>query len=210
MEQLIFIALIVIFSILDSVARKRKRQQERMPQGESSGLPEWDRQGDLETYDAEPSYDEPVEVETVRRGPGPRREPLPRWSPKGRVERTRPTSSEGMIPSDIWEEIAGLARDRLPAPEPAPPPPPPPVEVEPVPVRAHRVHRSHAGYGTDPSSRPRSEQDDLDPLKTRISEDARAVRRQLGSRSSSALRRAVILQEVLGPPAAMRPERFPE
>ncbi|MDX1493166.1 MAG: hypothetical protein R3253_03760 [Longimicrobiales bacterium] len=66
----------------------------------------------------------------------------------------------------------------------------------------HFVHRSHAEYGTDPSSRTPSEQDRLggpEPMDS----DAVGVRRQLfGGRPS--LRQAVVLKEVLGPPLALR------
>lgn len=75
------------------------------------------------------------------------------------------------------------------------------------PVASHRVHRAHAEYGTDPSERSRSEQDGLDPLARTLSADAKAIRGQLLSNSASALRQAIILQEVLGPPKAMREEQ---
>ena len=67
----------------------------------------------------------------------------------------------------------------------------------------HYVHLSHAGYGTDPSSRAPSEQDGLDPLAEFLDSDGAAVRQQLfGGRA--ALRRAFVLKEVLGPPKALR------
>ena len=66
------------------------------------------------------------------------------------------------------------------------------------------MHLAHAGYGTDPSERAPSEQDGLDPLARTLSSDARAIRVQLLSDSASALRQAIILQEVLGPPKAMQ------
>lgn len=226
MEQLIFLAVIIVFSILDSVARSRKKRQ-RAPSGEprtSRAPEEWSRADELPSYDEDPSYDETYELETTK----PEPTPLPRYTQpygsegKAGSGRASPGSSEGMIPADIWEEIAGLARDRTPARAPEPPRPAPVPEVEssedePVRVRAHRVrtppsqrlHRTHLGYGTDPSTRPRSAQDGLDPLRATIGKDARSVRRQLTSRSRSALRRAIILQEVLGPPAATRSERTP-
>jgi hypothetical protein len=66
------------------------------------------------------------------------------------------------------------------------------------------VHLAHAGYGTDPSSRAPSEQDGLDPLARRLSADQAAVREQLRRRGHHGLRQAVILQDILGPPASMR------
>ena len=66
------------------------------------------------------------------------------------------------------------------------------------------VHLTHASYGTDPSERPPSEQDGMDPLAETLSRDAAAVRSQLLSDNASALRQAIILREVLAPPVAMR------
>jgi hypothetical protein len=221
MEQLIFLAVIVVFSIIDSIARtKKKRQQQSGGSGQDTPrVPEeWQWEDDVPSYDADPSYDDAYASEGATRKP----ETLPR------AERSSPKSSEGMVPADIWEEIAGLARGRVPTPKPtprAPKAPEPvqsrPIEPEPKPVRARAtrvrppltgagVHRAHADYGTDPSSRRRSEQDGLDPLRGTLSQDVRAVRRMLKTHTRSALRQAVILQEVLGPPAAAAPERFPE
>jgi hypothetical protein len=123
-----------------------------------------------------------------------------------------------MIPADLWEEIANLARGQVPAPpapKPAPVPVPTPAPARPRaargptrPAEKHRVHRSHVGFGTDPSTRPPSEQDGLDPLAGHLGVDAASARRQLLSRDRHSLRQAVILQEVLGPPAALRPDPF--
>lgn len=229
MEELIFFAVIIFFSIIESIARSRKKRsgQPQIPQeweAEEPGRewrPEQQRQEWTErprdttvaTYDAEPSYDElEVEEREVEEREVPRR-----------------SGSEGMVPSDIWEEIAGLARGRQrqmeTRPEPQKPAPPPPVAAPKVPVSTdsaraawgkraprvgqHRLHMAHSEYGTDPSSRTPSLHDAMDPLARRRSADVRAVRKQIrGGRH--ALRQAVILQEVLGPPASMRPEPLPE
>jgi hypothetical protein len=221
MEQLIFVAIIVIFSILDSVARTKKKRQGGGPLPGPEPPQEWETEED--------SYQEA--------------EPLPQYSrpygsPTG-AEEQAPKGSEGMIPSDLWEEIAGLARGRVPqqppAPEPAPsrpaPPrraPPRPAPTRPAPrteatparpvprtesvparpVETHSVHRAHEGFGTDPSSRVRSREDGLDPLAFELGLDASAARHQLLSRDRHALRQAVILQEILGPPAALRSDPF--
>jgi hypothetical protein len=74
----------------------------------------------------------------------------------------------------------------------------------------HVVHQAHVGFGTDPSERARSAQDGLDPLARRLSADAYAVHKQLRTGGRHALRQAVILQEVLGPPVATRPDRYQE
>ncbi|MGE0159139.1 MAG: hypothetical protein AB7T31_06960 [Gemmatimonadales bacterium] len=73
---------------------------------------------------------------------------------------------------------------------------------------AHAVHLSHAGYGTDPSGRAPSAQDGLDPIVRALDPDAAAVREQLRAGGVHALRQALILQEVLGPPASTRPDPF--
>ena len=68
------------------------------------------------------------------------------------------------------------------------------------------MHLAHSEYGTDPSERSKSEQDGMDPLREFLSEDAKAVRAQLMSQSDSALRQAIILREVRGPPVTLRDE----
>jgi hypothetical protein len=198
MEELIFFAVIIFFSIIESIARRRKQQ--------SAGSP--------------PIPEEWEQEEEEDKG----RE----WrSETDEVEAPHRSGSEAMIPGDIWEEIAGLARGRMrqleTQPE-APPEPPPPVQATPsatLPARlgwgkrtpkvgqAHRVHLSHAEYGTDPSSRTRSAHDQIDPLARGLSADVKAVRKQL-RHGRHALRQAVMLQEVLGPPVSIRPEGFRE
>jgi hypothetical protein len=228
MEELIFFAVIIFFSIIESIARRRKGKR----QGEDESSPElpepdrWERQRwepskevEVATYDDEASYDEHATAEST--GPKP---PTPR----------RP-SSETMLPLDLLEDLAGLAgglqKERT-QPAPAPPVPrhtqrplpqrrpAPPVARPPLTPRTrreqlpekmrepHRVHLSHAEYGTDPSERSRSAQDVLNRPPAWHDPDAAAVHRQLRSGSGSALRQAIILQEVLGPPMALRDERF--
>lgn len=193
MEELIFFAVIIFFSIIESVARRRRKQSAGSPQSPE----EW----------------EPEETEREWR------------SETDEVEAPRRSGSEAMIPGDIWEEIAGLARGRIRQLETQPEaPPPPPVPATPpatLPARLgwgkrtakvgqqHRVHLSHAEYGTDPSSRARSAHDQIDPLALGLSADVKAVRKQL-RHGRHALRQAVILQEVLGPPVSIRPEGFRE
>ena len=226
MEELIFFAVIIFFSIIESIARKRKQGsgQPQIPEEwvPEEPRPEWQperqrqewrserpRETSTATYDTDASYDE-VEVDEAADS----------------REATR-SGSEAMIPTDLWEEIAGLARSRMrdleTRSEPSRPEPPPPLPTPKVPAtpaareawgkrtprvgQQHRVHLSHAGYGTDPSSRAASAHDELDPLARRLSADVRAVRKALRS-GRHALRQAVILQEVLGPPASTRPEAF--
>lgn len=220
MEQLIFIAIIVVFSILDSVARTKKKRQARGPVPTPDRSRDWESEDEEESYDAEPSYDE---IELAREEAEAKARPLPQYtrpyeSTGATKPRPTPKTSEGMIPADIWAEIAGLAKGRAPAPpEPTPrrlPERRGPKHVSrespPRPVETHRVHRAHAGFGTDPATRPPSAQDGLDPLARQLGLDAASARHQLLSRDRHALRQAVILQEVLGPPAALRPDPFEE
>ena len=259
MEQLIFFALIIFFSIIESVARsKKKKGGGPLPEIP----PEWEQPppraerrprslpqpgpSDVPSYDADPSFDD----EGVRNAEATFDESKARDA----LEKGRARSSESMIPAEIWDEIAGMTREPArqeptatprprPAPRPAPSPgpkrapAPPPrprpsaeprrapqprskplatgkratiLAPEPAPegVAAHAVHQSHAGYGTDPSGRAPSAEDRLDPLERVLGADAAAVRGQLRSHGAHALRQAVILHEVLGPPAADRPDRF--
>lgn len=229
MEQLILVLVIVAFSILEAAARRQKRRQG----GAGSGPPplpeEWageaqtgtePRSGPAyESYDQDPSFDDAVE-EPLGRGievdTAPTRQPAPEWTP------TPPRSSEDLIPRDIWEEIAALARGEKPTgsrPPPAPgrqptPYAPAPSRIErapqevraaarePAPARApHPVHDTHPNLG-----RPVSERLTSAPLRTagrRPTEEVQAVRRLLAGGGTS-LRQAVILHEILGPPASQR------
>lgn len=259
MEQLIFVGIIVLFTILEAVARKKKagggeaeelppppptphRRETQAPPGRLPGAP------GPRSYDDDPSYDERPAGAGGARGEGD--------SP----------SSEGLIPAEVWEEIAALARgevppSRAPAPQAPPPAPSRPVPTaKPLPVPAPtpsptpRVPRTPVpsrGRGGDPRKVGRPEPRPPAPIRGRkaatagparepaleeirdehpllathpgvggtgldrvtVSEaDARArvrsevteVRRLLRSGSSGSLRKAVILGEVLGPPAALK------
>jgi hypothetical protein len=217
-EELIFFAVIIFFSIIDAISRRRKARQ-KAQSGESPELPppeEW-MPDDLPSYDADPSYDDTA----------------------GRTEKQAATS-QTMLPSALFEELAGLAgrleqgrgqartldlpnqSPELPEPEPEP------EWVHLAPDRSrgptqsrslvpggrrsvartapHLVHRAHEGYGTDPSERAPSEQDGLDPLAETLGANAAAIRTQLLSHTAAGLRQAVILQEVLGKPVSLRDE----
>jgi len=96
-------------------------------------------------------------------------------------------------------------------------PEPAPVEETPLPQRepvrtsrkpqpdpsVHRIHSTHPEYGTDPSTRTPAIQHGLGSL----ADDPSVVRSQLGLMDREALRRAVILHEVLGPPLALREQQ---
>jgi len=258
MEQLIFFLVLIFFSIIESVARRRKQNEGEGPIDSTSADPggadrdEYARaqraRVDLPTYDEEPSYDDLATAGGT----------VPSSTPDGSAP-DQP-SSRTMLPGGLLEQLAGIAakveaeRQRMERAEVDVP-----VEDDAThsadeervrqqrrwvesqarrearareredrsraksaerartptyqrrgparPVASHRVHRAHAEYGTDPSERSRSEQDGLDPLATTLSADAKAIRGQLLSNSASALRQAIILQEVLGPPKAMREEQ---
>lgn len=217
MEELIFFAVIIGFSILESIARKRRARAGAV--AEPPAPEEWEGEddrvgtrGEVSTYDA-PSYD------SLERA-----EPRPR--PGAVTLSTVPDGPSGAeVAADIWAEIAGLAGAKVPGdartraierqspPLPVKPEPALPTHRErtPTPVArapVHRVHLSHAGYGTDPSERAPSEQDGLDPLAETLGKDPAAIRAQLRSHGAHQLRQAIILQEVMGPPAAIREDRF--
>jgi len=219
MDELIFFGVIIAFSILDSILRGKKKRQKG-----SDGLPvpeaqEWEPaevEAYLPTYDDEPSYDDEQRVSGLE-ALQQHAEPAPR--------------SPGVaIPKDIWEEITALAGGRLPVEQASEPSVTLPVVVEPelpvdpreaeralrreLPVRRaeravgrtgeHRVHTSHRGYGSDPSTRAPSEQDGLGAHAETLSRDAASARALLNSHDKHSLRQAIILQELLGPPAAYR------
>ncbi len=135
-------------------------------------------------------------------------------------ERER-TSSEGMLPADVWEEILGLARGKPPAPRPPTPKPeaspeyekrsrleleeyrarpePAPEEVPPS-HRADAVH--HKTAVTDVAARLGVT---ATPAPASAPVEVGGVRGQLfGVGSPEELRKAIILREVLGPPLSMR------
>lgn len=235
MEQLIFFGVIILFTILESAARKKRAQaaaEEEAGVGEHPPLQaEWEEQAldaGFPTHDAEPSYDDDAIAG----------EPLPQYTgryeshdePDEFVAPSQEASREVAPSRGLFAELAGLAArleeasreasqqsSRIPVAEVAPSPAEPsravvpqressfgPAEVRPE----HMVHSAHADYGTDPSERAPSEQDGLDPLAEHLGVDALAVRKQLMSHSLHALRQAVVMQEVLGPPTALRGDRF--
>ncbi len=118
-----------------------------------------------------------------------------------------------ILPADLWAEITGAMR--LPEPEP--------VEETPMPERepvrtsrkrqpdpdpsVHPIHSTHPEYGTDPSERTASIQHGLGSLTDTLELRASVARDQLGLGDREALRKAVILHEVLGPPLALREQQ---
>ena len=122
-----------------------------------------------------------------------------------------------ILPADLWAEITGLPTEKTPVEEEppvasrettsAPLPQREPVRTsrkrQPEPS-VHPIHSTHPEYGTDPSARTPAIQHGLtDTLGLRAS----VARDQLGLGDREALRRAVILHEVLGPPLALREQQ---
>ena len=221
MEQFIFIGVIVLFSILDGIAKKKKREAQKAQQAQQASYQttpeeadgEWQPAGEeLQSFDAGPSVGDYVEDDDGIPG-----ETLPRYTQPYGSDSQPPEpaagGAQGLIPQDIWEEIAALAAGR-PAPQPEPqqaylvPAPAPAPVQEPRPTRGpdrpeHRAHRAHAKYGTPVSER-------LQPMDRPemhqgpgLSPEIRSVRHLLAGGSTS-LRQAVILQEVLGSPVTLR------
>lgn len=120
-------------------------------------------------------------------------------------------SSEGMIPSDVWAEILGLARGGPPVTEPEAEP-----EVERVPEPAlapapRPFPTSHGASAVLHETKPAAFESRLavsrSPESGSGAKKKRGVRAGLfGTGSPKELRKAIILQEVLGPPVGMREE----
>ncbi len=99
--QLLVVAVFVIISMMDGAARRRRKQAQRL-----GLLPQPD-----ESFDADEA-DEADEAGDADDDP-----------------RRAIASSEGLVPADLWEEIAALARGETPVEQPAPPQAPASVGV---------------------------------------------------------------------------------
>ena len=208
MEELIFFALIGFASIIESVFRRRKARSGGGPVKEA---PTRDRRFEREqgrpeespTYDSVPSYDEWVTATVPEAS-----------AKKPALDTLGSDLLEVLLGGETWQDEKDRAKQKLKARN---------DEIRRLrmkveessragasagesvsPPSAHQIHRTHAEFGTDPSERAPSEQDGLDPLARSLSAEAKAVRRQLRSDSASALRQAIVLQEVLGPPQSIR------
>jgi hypothetical protein len=268
MEELIFVAVLLFLSIIESIARSRKQRQGggQVPDARAEAQAELEREwaaererlkqrrprprprmSDVPSYDDDTSFDARTagreEGRSFEVGRGEAESSFDEIASAETERGRRAASSESMIPADIWEEIAGLAREakvELPTPRQRPRPRIPQTQLpperrvpqqtrptpKPSPMRGrpsapkprpsvlpapalegtpdHAVHASHVGFGSDPSERTRSAQDGLDPLARSLSADAAAIRLQLRGGGAHALRQALILQEVLGPPVGSR------
>jgi hypothetical protein len=245
MGEFLFFAVIIFFSIIESIARKRKAEKA----GEDGAVPTelqdelerrfaWANQPAVESpgFDDEPSSPADASAEEVRERARRSFRGGTQQAYREAEEPERDTAAPPrMSPGDLLAELSGLvgtleserqdARTlQIPAQSPSldvrsAPGRAPARTASRVPARsapqlpaastsrvrpASGIHSTHEGYGTAPSGRAPSQQDGLDPLRRRLSGDARAVRDQLMSHSASSLRRALILREVLGPPVSLR------
>jgi hypothetical protein len=162
-EQLIIVGIVVLFSILEAVARKNRQGQ---GQGEGVPLPEEpparrspprprpqveSPTGSVpHSYDEDPSFDEAAKGDEARRRPEPAAAEVPAPAPA----RSR-TSSEGMLPAEIWEEIQGLARGEHPDAQKPPVPTAPPPFPAPAPVQPRPTMSRPPGWLGPSAPRPR-------------------------------------------------------
>lgn len=172
MEQLIFVGIILLFAVLEAVARKNKQRQ-----GQGEGVPEApDREPEValprprpaptrgtvpRSHDEDPSFDEAAKGDEGRMRPEPAAE---RAAPLGQEDAITRTSSEGLIPAELWEEIQVLARggqpQELERPKPVPAQKPAPARRPkapgrpPAPAPAHRKTAPASRTGTLAPSRP--------------------------------------------------------
>jgi hypothetical protein len=235
--ELLFLLIFFIFAVLQGIGQKR-RQAERQEQPTPSDAGE----GDAPTGGRERASPTPWERSRVERpdrtaapprerGRPPLREraPAPAYERPGGTPQPREgaTSSEGLVPKDIWEEIMGLARGELEPPKPprrpepsrTPPPPEEPAWEEVAPRRVATPDPSRQPSAAVPVPKPsaaavlpvskRPPRRTLTPLldesavsgpqgRSRVREDL------FGDGSPRELRKAIVLREVLGPPLALR------
>jgi len=205
MSQLVFVAIIVILSLLEGVARKRRTQDQP-----------------TEPEDGGPRPEDRESVAPPPRAPEAVRERLAA-AYRPRQERTR-ASAEAMLPAELWEEIQKIARSpgqgqpartrrraTPPAFEPAAPPSTPaaPTLTPSAPAAAAPRAQAPDAYAVSVERSP--EPGARGSAGTEAAErgpavDAAGLRAALRHRAS--LRRAVVWQEILGPPMALlRPDR---
>lgn len=207
--ELIFVLIFIVFSILEGLGRKAKAEaKKRGGAGQAPGAPQRRSTGNREGGGRRVER-----VDAGVSGPGPA---------KGQ------DSSEGLIPNEVWEEILGLARGTPPAKRPPPGEAPVPetrggpsrredetLEVIPeFEARSLEPVDAPPTVSASPPARVRERSDSrVAPLPSALKGapaprgrlDGSGLRSRLfGSGSEEELRKAVVLQEVLGPPVGMR------
>jgi hypothetical protein len=207
-NELIFFAVIILFTVIEAITKARKKRAEdgEEADGEVSDRERLARRSGPREREDEPSetmipadiWEEIAGLGRGRREPdaeptelAPAPTPAPTPVPYGSAGRRAPAPYEG-------------PRGGSPGPKRRTALAPGPTRLPSV-TEAHRIHRLHPDLGTDPSERTRSEQDWRPEV--RDDRNAKRVRALLrGSEGTDALKQAVILREVLGPPVSMRGE----
>lgn len=196
--ELIFVLIFIVFSVLEGVGRKKKAQRKGLPGTVPGPQRRSSRNREVVTREPEVSRAEPAEV-----------------SPPVPTEETG--GSEDLIPSQVWEEILGLARGTRPEPEKAETPAeeaaPEPVEpkvLHPAPDRSRPADLPSPRRGEPrtvtavPSAAQRRPVPALVEPESPGPRRSDVMHRLFGSGSKEDLRKAIILREVLGPPVGMR------
>ncbi|MCK5650282.1 MAG: hypothetical protein KAJ42_02850 [Gemmatimonadetes bacterium] len=183
----LFILIVFVVMIVQSVAAQKKKQRleaERQRVQGQSGLAEREESADIFTQLAR------ADAEREARDPT-----------TGEAD-----SSEDLIPKEIWEEIGELAggrRSAEPTPEPAPTSEPTStwemgLRTRPTPDRSRKLA---AQLGKDATPAP-----ELQLEGAEGEGDVGRLEWLFGGKDPEALRKAILLREVLGPPLALREE----
>jgi hypothetical protein len=164
-EQLIFVGIIILFSVLEAVARKGRAAQgggEGVPLPEEPEArrprprprpPSEPRTGSVpHSYDEDPSFDDAARGDEGRLRP---EAAAARAAPIGEESAPARTSSEGLIPAEVWEEIQGLARGERPETQKAPASPAPPPMPTPTPTPSRPSESRPAGWPRPSTTRSR-------------------------------------------------------
>lgn len=218
--ELLVIAVFVLITLIEGLGRRKKTGK-----GKEKPTPE--------PSDVDSGVEGPPSTETVDLGRKHKTAPVG----GGNEEEAPSTSSEGLVPQDVWDEILGLAREteeapkkgrdskeervdeeaetleELPSFEARSLEPLEPREeetrggVEP-PKRSRKtipaLDRPVPAIPSSPSGRPVSVAGGTPRAGARPPGAGRSLRRWLFGEGREDLRKAVVLQEVLGPPMGMR------
>jgi hypothetical protein len=215
--ELLVIAVFVLITLIEGLGRRKKSGK-----GKERPTPE--------PSDVDSGAEEAPSTETVDLGRKHKTAPVG----GGAEEEAPSTSSEGLVPQDVWDEILGLARgkeeagkrekeervdegaetlEEIPSFEARSLEPLEPREeetrggVEP-PKRSREtipaLDKPVPAIPSSPSGRPVSVAGGTPRAGARPSGAGRSLRRRLFGEGREDLRKAVVLQEVLGPPMGMR------
>jgi hypothetical protein len=111
--QFLVIAFFIIVSIMDGAARKRRKAAQSLGHPpEAFGIPEADDDSGEEPWSRELSS---------RSSEGPARTSERVAESFDGATESATESAEGIVPEDLWQEIAALARGQVPAPRRGPP-----------------------------------------------------------------------------------------